>query len=97
MARKQKVVRRVSIDTMTKSLERTLRAEGKSEKTIYSYALSVRLLSDFLAQRGRHLTVDVSKDDIRDFITEQSTYRQLPSGKWGGWRVQVVSATTAAS
>jgi hypothetical protein len=31
-------VRRVSIERMSVSLERTLRAEGKSEKTVYSYA-----------------------------------------------------------
>jgi site-specific recombinase XerD len=55
------------------SLERTLRAEGKSEKTVYSYALSVRLLREFLNRRGHSLTVDVSKDDLRDFIAEQTT------------------------
>jgi site-specific recombinase XerD len=57
---------------MTQSLERTLRAEGKSEKTVYSYSLSVRLLSEFLADRGHDLTVAVSKDDIREFIAEQT-------------------------
>ncbi len=62
---------------MAKSLERTLRAEGKSEKTIYSYTLSVRLLSEFLAKRGRDLTVDVSRDDLRDFLTEQGTRRKI--------------------
>ena len=70
-------IRRVSIDRMNQSLERTLRAEGRSEKTIYSYTLSVRLLSEFLAARGRDLTVDVSRDDLRDFITEQATPRKV--------------------
>ena len=65
---------------MVQSHERTLRAEGKSEKTIYSYGLTVRLLSEFLAARGRDLTVDVSRDDIRDFITEQSTRRKIIDG-----------------
>lgn len=72
MAKSTTAVRTVSIDTMSKSLARTLRAEGKSEKTIYSYTLSVRLLSDFLAARGRDLNVDVSRDDVRDFIAQQS-------------------------
>jgi site-specific recombinase XerD len=58
-------------------MERTLRAEGKSEKTVYSYSLSVRLLTEFLTARGRDLTVDVSRDDIRDFIAEQSTRRKI--------------------
>ncbi len=58
---------------MSVSLDRTLRAEGKSEKTVYSYALSVRLLREFLERRGHSLTVDVSKDDLRDFIAEQTT------------------------
>jgi len=62
-------------------LERTLRAEGKSEKTIYSYTLSARLLSEFLASRGRDLTVNVSRDDIRDFIAEQGTRRKIIDGK----------------
>src|SRR5665213_3336089 len=66
-------VRRVTIDRMSQSLERTLRAEGKSEKTCYSYALSVRLLREFLAERDHDLTVDVSKDDIREFIAAQTT------------------------
>ena len=65
-------MRRVSIDRMSQSLERTLRAEGKSEKTVYSYTLSVRLLRDFLAKRKRELAVDVSRDDIRDFIADQA-------------------------
>ena len=64
--------RRVTIDRMSQSLERTLRAEGKSEKTVYSYTLSVRLLRDFLGKRKRDLTVDVSRDDIRDFIADQT-------------------------
>jgi site-specific recombinase XerD len=58
-------------------MERTLRAEGKSEKTIYSYTLSARLLTEFLEDRSRPVTVDVAKDDIRDFITEQGTPRMI--------------------
>ena len=42
------------------------------------------MLSAFLAERGRELTVDVSREDIRDFITEQSTRRRLPNGRMGG-------------
>ncbi|MGA7416409.1 MAG: tyrosine-type recombinase/integrase [Acidimicrobiales bacterium] len=84
MAKRTATPRTVSIDTMSKSLQRTLRAEGKSEKTVYSYALSVRLLSEFLDERGRELTINVSKDDLRDFITEQATRRKLPNGKMGG-------------
>jgi site-specific recombinase XerD len=60
---------------MSRSLQRTLRAEGKSEQTIYSYLLSVRLLAEFLKRGGHDLTVDVEKDDIRDFIAEQGTAR----------------------
>ena len=58
-------VRRVTIARLSHSPERTLRAEGKSEKTVYSYLLSVRLLTEFLTGRGRDLTVDVSKDGSR--------------------------------
>jgi site-specific recombinase XerD len=82
MRRREKApVRRVSIDRMAQFLERTLRAEGKSENTIYSYRLSVRLLSEFLAERGHDLTVDVSKDDIREFIAEQATPRDIVDSK----------------
>ena len=69
---------------MLRSFERTLRAEGKSEKTLDSYSTSVRMLSAFLAERGRELTVDVSREDIRDFITVQATRRKLPNGRMGG-------------
>ncbi len=69
--------RRVSIERMVQSLERTLRAEGKSENTVYSYSLSVRLLTEFIEKRGHDLTVDVSRDDIRDFIAEQGTPREI--------------------
>jgi site-specific recombinase XerD len=76
MARRPAVSdRKVSIERMSDSLARTLRAEGKSENTVYSYTLSVRLLVEFLEGRGHDLTVDVSRDDIRDFIVEQSTPR----------------------
>ena len=37
---------------MSESLERRLRAEGKSEKTVYPYALSVRMLRDFVAYQA---------------------------------------------
>ena len=84
MAKSTKAPQRVTIERMSLSLERTLRSELRSEKTIYSYLLSVRLLSEFLSARGHDLTVDVSTDDLRDFITEQSTRRKLVSGKYGG-------------
>ena len=42
---------------MSQSLERTLRAKGKSQKTVYSCTPS---------------SVDVSRDDIRDFIADQA-------------------------
>jgi site-specific recombinase XerD len=84
MAKSGAPIRRASIETMVRSLQRTLRAEGKSEKTLYSYVLSVRLLSEFLEARSIPLTVDVPKDAIRDFIAEQATRRQLPSGRMGG-------------
>jgi integrase/recombinase XerC len=69
--------RAATIDAMSRSLQRTLRAEGKSENTIYSYLLSVRLLSEHLDERGHDLTVDVAKDDIRDFIAEQGRPRLI--------------------
>jgi site-specific recombinase XerD len=75
MATTNRNPRRASIDAMSRSLQRTLRAEGKSEQTIYSYLLSVRLLGEFLNDRGRDFTVDVEKDDIRDFIAEQGSPR----------------------
>lgn len=82
MTRREKPpVRRVSIDRMLQSFERTLRAENRSEKTVYSYGLSVRLLSEFLAARGHDLTVDVSRDDIRLFIAEQATRRKIIDSK----------------
>ena len=65
---------------MAQSLERTLRAEGKSEKTIYSYRLCVRA-QRVPGRRGHDLTVDVSKDDIRLFITEQATPRDITDSK----------------
>lgn len=62
---------------MTRSLQRTLRAEGKSEQTVYSYLLSVRLLAEFLNHGGRELTVDLERDDVRDFIAEQGPSRVI--------------------
>ncbi len=77
MATIKKDPRRASIAAMSRSHQRTLRAEGKSEKTIYSYSLSVRLLSEYLEERGHDLSVDVAKDDIRDFIAEQGRPRLI--------------------
>jgi integrase/recombinase XerC len=62
---------------MSRSLQRTLRAEGKSQQTVYSYLLSVRLLFEFLGERRHDLTVDLARDDIRDFITEQGRQRLI--------------------
>ena len=101
MAKRETTVRRVSIDTISKSLARTLSAEGKSEKTIYSYTLSVRLLTEFLAARGHDLTVDVSKDDVREFIAEQGTRRKIIDSKGrvhqGAARPRPSSGTRASS
>ena len=58
---------------MAVSLARTLRAKNRSEATVYSYTLSVRLLAEYLAARGRPQTVDVARDDLRDFIADQAT------------------------
>jgi site-specific recombinase XerD len=69
--------RTASIVAMSRSLQRTLRAEGKSENTVYSYLLSARLLSEYLDERGHDLTVDVAKYDIRDFIAEQGRPRLI--------------------
>ena len=80
MATPKKNPRRASISAMSRSLQRTLRAEGKSEKTVYSYSLSVRLLSEYLDERGHDLSVDVPKDDIRDFIAEQGRPRLIVDG-----------------
>jgi hypothetical protein len=65
------------VDTMSDFLARTLRAGGRSENTIFSYCSSVRVLKEFLDVRGRPLAVDVSRDDIRGFISEQSTPRTI--------------------
>jgi site-specific recombinase XerD len=64
-----------TIDEMWSSFEIRLQAEGKSPRTIYSYGLSVRLLSEFLDGRGHDGTVVVSADAIAAFIAEQSTRR----------------------
>ena len=66
---------------MAQSFQRKLRQENRSENTIYSYLLSVRLLSEFLVKRGHDLTVDVSRDDIREFIDEQMTPRTVIDSK----------------
>lgn len=66
---------------MSDSLARTLRAEGSSENTVYSYTLSVRLLADFLRDRGHDLTVDVSRNDIRDFIAKQGRPHKFVDSK----------------
>ena len=72
MARRPKTpVRAASIERMRQSLSRTLRAEGRSEKTVYSYDLSARLLSDYLDADGKPTTIDVSRDDVREFIADQ--------------------------
>jgi site-specific recombinase XerD len=80
MRKSQPPVRRVSIDTMSKSLARTLRAEGKSEKTIYSYQLSVRLLSDFLADAVAISPSTCRKMTSARFIAEQGTRRKVIDG-----------------
>ena len=80
MAKNGERTQRASIVAMSRSLQRTLRAEGKSEQTVYSYLLSARLLSEFLDDRGHDLTVDISKDDIRDFIVEGRRPRLIVDG-----------------
>ena len=57
--------RRVSVERMLESLERTLRAEGKSEKTVL-LRTERPSAADYLKDHGRPLTVDVSRDDIRE-------------------------------
>ncbi len=52
-----------------------------SPRRPYSYGLSVRLLADYLKDHGRPLTVDVSRDDIREFIAEQGTRREITDFK----------------
>lgn len=74
----------LSIDRMSQSMARTLRAEGKSPATVDSYCLSARLLDEFLEARGEPRTVNVTRDAIRDFLYEQGTRRKLPSGRMGG-------------
>ena len=73
---------------MALSLERTLQTGSRSENTIYSYLLSVRLLTGFLAERGHDLTVAVTRDDIKDFLIEQQTRRKIVDSRgrvrWGG-------------
>jgi site-specific recombinase XerD len=80
MAPRKNYPKRASIAAMSRSLQRTLRAEGKSEKTVYSYLLSVRLLSEYLNERSHDLSVDIAKDDIRDFIAEQGRPRLIVDG-----------------
>jgi site-specific recombinase XerD len=77
MAKPSTPVRTAFVDTISDFLARTLRAERRSENTIYSYCLSVRVLKQFLDVRGWPLAADVSRDEIRGFISEQSTPRTI--------------------
>jgi site-specific recombinase XerD len=85
--------RSVSIDTMSDSLTRTLRQERRSEATVDSYTLSVRLLREYLERHGRDTTIDVSRDDIRDFLIEQATPRTMTDNM--GRKHKTGSAATA--
>jgi site-specific recombinase XerD len=54
------------------SFRRILRAENKSERTVAAYTDAVRLLAEFLAQRGDSLTVTaITRDHIAAFIGDQ--------------------------
>jgi site-specific recombinase XerD len=69
--------RTITIDRAAVSWELALRAERKSDKTLYSYLLSVRLLREYLQRHDLPVTVDVSRDAIRGFLDEQGTPRVI--------------------
>lgn len=46
------------LDDLTASFRRDLRAEGKAERTLTLYAMSVRFFSDWLVAQGREPTLD---------------------------------------
>ena len=62
----------LSIDTMADSFALSLRSEQRSENTVYSYLLSVRLFAELLKEHDRPLTIDATRDDIRAFIIDQT-------------------------
>jgi len=70
--RKITPVQALSIDTMADSFALSLRSEQRSENTVYSYLLSVQLFAEFLKDTDRDLNIDVSRDDIRAFIIDQT-------------------------
>jgi site-specific recombinase XerD len=71
------VLQYVGIERMAASFERSLRVVGRSENTIYSYGLSVRLLTEWLEAHDRPVTVNVARDDIESFLVEQRTRRTI--------------------
>lgn len=79
---------------MAVSWELALRSERKSQATLDSYLLSLRLLREYLAAHGRPTTVDVSRDDLRGFIDEQSRRRTITDSL--GREHKAGSAATAA-
>ena len=70
--RKITPIQALSIDTMAGSFALALRSERRSENTVYSYLLSVRLFAEFLKEHDRPLTIDATRDDIRAFIIDQT-------------------------
>jgi len=70
--RKITPIQALSIDTMADSFALSLRSQRRSENTVYSYLLSVRLFAEFLKDTDRDLSIDASRDDIRAFIIDQT-------------------------
>ena len=70
--RKRNPVSALPIDVMADSFRLDLGARNRSDNTIDGYLLSVRLFVEFLKEHDRPLTIDVSRDDVRAFINDQT-------------------------
>jgi site-specific recombinase XerD len=61
-----------SLDALSKSYERSLRAENKSPQTIYVYMGALQLFANFLRSKKRPTTIkSIRRADVEAFIADQ--------------------------
>ena len=65
------------LEDLSKSFARHLRAEGRAERTVTLYGMSIRMFSDWLEARGRPAVVpELTRAAIREWLAELAETRE---------------------
>jgi len=71
---------RTAFEVLTRSFEKSLRAQGRSPKTVTTYHFALRAFLEFLAKRGRPTEPGaVTRDDVRDWMAHLEAEGKAPS------------------